>query len=214
MDYEPLSDIEIRILGTLMEKQITTPDLYPLSLNSLTNACNQKNSRNPVTSYSDKEIEASLEDLRVRKLVQYKRDLGGRVPKFEQLFSREYGLKPDDHAVMCVLMLRAAQTVGELRTRTEPIYKFETLQLAEEVLERFVSRQLVVKLERQAGERDARWTHLLTGVPAIPESDGKASMPRSGGGQDLVSRVEALEAEVLALRRELDTLKQSREQEG
>jgi uncharacterized protein len=208
MDYEPLSEIEIRILGTLMEKQITTPDLYPLSLNSLTNACNQKNSRNPVTSYSDKEIEASLEDLRVRRLVQYKRDLGGRVPKFEQLFSREYGLKPDDHAVMCVLMLRSAQTVGELRTRTEPIYKFEGLQSVEEILERFASRELVVRLERQAGERDARWTHLLTGTPAIPVSDGKASAPRSGGGQDLVSRVEALEAEVLALRRELEGLKQ------
>jgi uncharacterized protein len=207
MDYEPLSEIEIRILGTLMEKQITTPDLYPLSLNSLTNACNQKNSRHPVTSYSDKEIEASLEDLRVRRLVQYKRDLGGRVPKFEQLFSREYGLKPDDHAVMCVLMLRSSQTVGELRTRTEPIHKFESLQQVEEVLERFASRQLVVKLERQAGERDARWTHLLTGAPTIPEADGKASAPRSGGGQDLVSRVEALEAEVLALRRELEQLK-------
>jgi uncharacterized protein YceH (UPF0502 family) len=205
MDYEPLSEIEIRILGTLMEKQITTPDLYPLSLNSLTNACNQKNSRNPVTSYSDKEIEASLEDLRVRKLVQYKRDLGGRVPKFEQLFSREYGLKPDDHAVMGVLMLRGAQTVGELRTRTEPIYKFESLQQVEEVLERFAGRQLVVKLERQAGERDARWTHLLTGAPTI--SDDKPSAPRSGGGQDLVSRVEALEAEVLALKRELEQLK-------
>jgi uncharacterized protein len=211
---EPLLDIQIRILGTLMEKQITTPDLYPLSLNSLTNACNQKNSRNPVTSYSDKEIEAELEVLRVRRLVQYKRDLGGRVPKFEQLFSREWGLKPEEHAVMCVLMLRGAQTVGELRTRTEPIYKFESLQAVEDVLEKFAERSFVVKLERQAGERDARWTHILTGAPAIPESDGKSSAPRSGGGQDLVSRVEALEAEVLALRRELEGLKNPNHSDG
>jgi uncharacterized protein len=202
---EPLSDIQIRILGTLMEKQNTTPDLYPLSLNSLTNACNQKNSRNPVTSYSDKEIETELENLRVRRLVQYKRDLGGRVPKFEQLFSREWGLKPDEHAVMCVLMLRAAQTVGELRTRTEPIHKIESLQAVEEILERFATRDFVVKLERQAGERDARWTHILTGAPAIPVAEASSSRS-SGGGQDLISRVEALEAEVLTLRRMIEKL--------
>jgi uncharacterized protein YceH (UPF0502 family) len=201
---DPLTPIEIRILGSLMEKQYTTPDLYPLSLNSLTNACNQKNSRNPVTSYSDREIEPVLETLRVKHLIGIKRESGGRVPKFEQHLSREYGLKPDEHAVMCVLLLRGAQTVGELRTRTEPIFKFESLPAVEEILERFASRSWTVKLERQAGERDARWTHLLMGVPALHV---EGSSTASGGGHDLVSRVEALEAEVLALRKQIDELK-------
>lgn len=200
-----LSPIEVRILGSLMEKQITTPDLYPLSLNSLTNACNQKNSRNPVTSYSDRDIEPVLENLRVKRLVGIKREAGGRVPKFEQHFSREYGLKPDEHAVMCVLMLRGAQTVGELRTRTEPLHKFESLQAVEEILERFASRNWTQKLERQPGERDARWTHLLTGAPIFHIESGSGA--GVGGGQDLVSRVEALEAEVLGLRKEIEALK-------
>ncbi len=201
---EPLTPIELRILGSLMEKQYTTPDLYPLSLNSLTNACNQKNSRHPVTSYSDREIEPILENLRVKRLLGIKRESGGRVPKFEQHLSREFGLKPDEHAVMCVLLLRGAQTVGELRNRAEPIYKFESLQAVEDILEKFASRDWVVKLERQGGERDARWTHLLTGSPVLHVAEGGSS---SGGGQDLVSRVEALEAEVLALRREIEGLK-------
>ncbi len=201
---ETLTLTEIRILGSLMEKQITTPDLYPLSLNSLTNACNQKNSRHPVTSYSDRELEPILETLRVKRLIVLKRESGGRVPKFEQHLSREFGLKPDEHAVLCVLMLRGAQTVGELRTRTEPIYKFESLQAVEDILERFASRDWVVKLERQGGERDARWTHLLTGAPILHVPESSTS---GGGGQDLVSRVEALEAEVLALRKEIEGLK-------
>jgi uncharacterized protein len=209
---DPLTPIEIRILGSLMEKQYTTPDLYPLSLNSLTNACNQKNSRHPVTSYSDREIEPVLETLRVKRFIGIKRESGGRVPKFEQHLSREYGLKPDEHAVMCVLLLRGAQTVGELRIRTEPIYKFESLQAVEEILERFASRDWTLKLERQAGERDARWTHLLTGAPILHSAEGESAA--SGGRQDLLSRVEALEAEVLSLRKEIEGLKVEGQEEG
>jgi uncharacterized protein len=194
---DPLTPIEIRILGSLMEKQYTTPDLYPLSLNSLTNACNQKNSRHPVTSYSDREIEPVLETLRVKRFIGIK---------------RESGLKPDEHAVMCVLLLRGAQTVGELRIRTEPIYKFESLQAVEEILERFASRDWTLKLERQAGERDARWTHLLTGAPILHSAEGESAA--SGGRQDLLSRVEALEAEVLSLRKEIEGLKVEGQEEG
>ncbi len=205
MDFLPLSELEVRILGALMEKQITTPDLYPLSLNSLTNACNQKNSRQPVSSYSEREIENALEVMRLKNLTGFIREPGGRVQKYQHYLSREMTLKPDEHAVLCVLMLRGAQTVGELRGRCEPIHKFSELTGVETVLERFASRELVVKLEKSAGERDHRWTHLLTGTPILPIASDVARA--SGGGSDLINRVEALESEVLALRAELETIK-------
>ncbi len=188
-----------------MEKQITTPDAYPLSLNSLTNACNQKNSRLPISSYSEREIENALEVMRLKNLTGFIREPGGRVQKFQHYLSREMTLKPDEHAVLCVLMLRGAQTVGELRGRTEPIYKFSDLSSVEVILERFASRELVVKLEKSNGERDHRWTHLLTGAPTLPVASESARA--TGGGSDLINRVEALEAEVLALRAELEVMK-------
>jgi uncharacterized protein YceH (UPF0502 family) len=206
MDFLPLSELEVRILGALMEKQITTPDLYPLSLNSLTNACNQKNSRQPVSSYSEREIENALEVMRLKNLTGFIREPGGRVQKYQHYLSREMTLKPDEHAVLCVLMLRGAQTVGELRGRCEPIYKFSDLTGVETVLERFASRELVVKLEKSAGERDHRWTHLLTGAPILPIATDLARAS-GGGGSDLINRVEALESEVLALRAELEAIK-------
>ncbi|NJK45664.1 MAG: DUF480 domain-containing protein [Pleurocapsa sp. SU_196_0] len=202
---DPLSELEVRVLGALMEKQVTTPDLYPLSLNALTNACNQKNSRSPVTSYSDREVEAALDGLKLKGLASFTRESGGRVPKYMQFLARELNLIPEQHAVLCLLMLRGAQTVGELRGRTEPLHKFESLSDVERVLEKFAYLEIAVKLERSPGERDARWTHLLTGAPILPVAgEGR---PSSGGGIDLVSRVEALEAEVLALRAELEVLK-------
>ncbi len=205
MDFLPLNELEVRVLGALMEKQVTTPDLYPLSLNSLTNACNQKNSRSPITSYSEREIENALEVLRLKNLTGFVREPGGRVQKYQHYVSREMFLKPDEHAVLCVLMLRGAQTIGELRGRTEPLHKFTDLHGVESVLERFASRELVVKLERSPGERDHRWTHLLTGVPLLPLATESARA--SGGASDLISRIEALESEVLSLRAELETIK-------
>jgi uncharacterized protein len=205
MDFLPLSELEVRVLGALMEKQVTTPDLYPLSLNSLTNACNQKNSRLPISSYSEREVEGSLEHLRLKNLTGFVREPGGRVQKYQHYMARELYLKPDEHAVLCVLMLRGAQTVGELRGRCEPLHKFNDLSSVEAVLERFASREMVVRLERAAGERDHRWTHLLTGVPVLPIATDAARV--GGGGSDVISRVEALEAEVLALRTELEAIK-------
>ena len=202
MDFLPLTELEVRILGALMEKQITTPDLYPLSLNSLTNACNQKNSRQPVSSYSEREIENRLEVMRLKNLTGFIREPGGRVQKFQHYLSREMTLKPDEHAVLCILMLRGAQTVGELRGRTEPIFKFSDLGSVETVLERFASRELVVKLEKSNGERDHRWTHLLTGAPTLPIAEATRA-----GGSDLAGRVERLESEVLILKAELEALK-------
>jgi uncharacterized protein len=195
----------VRVLGALMEKQVTTPDLYPLSLNSLTNACNQKNSRQPISSYSEREIEGALEGLRMKNLTGFVREPGGRVQKYQHYMARELYLKSDEHAVLCVLMLRGAQTVGELRGRCEPLHKFNDLSSVEAVLERFASREMVVRLERSAGERDHRWTHLLTGAPVLPVAGDVARA--GGGGSDVISRLEALEAEVLALRAELEAVK-------
>ncbi len=205
MDFLPLTELEVRVLGALMEKQITTPDAYPLSLNSLTNACNQKNSRQPVSSYSEREIENALEVMRLKNLTGFIREPGGRVQKYQHYLSREMTLKPDEHAVLCLLMLRGAQTVGELRGRTEPIFKFSDLSSVETILERFASRELVVKLEKSNGERDHRWTHLLTGAPTMPIASDVARA--SGGGADLIYRVEALESELLVLRAELEAIK-------
>jgi hypothetical protein len=204
---EPLSDLEVRVLGALMEKQVTTPDLYPLSLNALTNACNQKNSRSPVTSYSDREVEAALEALKLKSLASFTRESGGRVPKYMQFLARELNLNPAQHAILCVLMLRGAQTVGELRGRAEPLHKFDNLTDVERVLERFADLEIAVKLERSPGERDARWTHLLTGAPVLPVAGESRVSSGGGGGSDVIARVEALEAEVLQLRAELEALK-------
>lgn len=203
---ELLTELEVRVLGSLMEKQVTTPEIYPLSLNALTNACNQKNSRYPVTSYSDREVEAALDSLRVKRLTSFSRDSGGRVPKYLQFLAKELNLTPSQHAVLCVLLLRGAQTVGELRNRAEPLFKMEGLHEVERILERFADLEFVVKLERSPGERDARWTHIMTGAPALPAA-GEARGAGGGSGTDLVSRVEALEAEVLLLRSQLEMLK-------
>ena len=205
-----LSELEVRVLGALMEKQVTTPDIYPLSLNALTNACNQKNSRYPITSYSDREVESALEGLKLKGLASFTRESGGRVPKYLQFLAREMNLNPGQHAVLCVLMLRGAQTIGELRGRTEPLHKFEQLSDVERVLEGFVYLELVVKLERSPGERDARWTHVLTGAPAMPAADAPRASSSGGGGSDLIGRVEALEAELLQLRADFEALKVNR----
>jgi hypothetical protein len=207
---DTLTDLEVRVLGSLMEKQVTTPDLYPLSLNALTNACNQKNSRFPVTSYSDREVENALETLKVKGLASFSRESGGRVPKYLQFLARELGLNPAQHAVLCVLMLRGAQTVGELRNRAEPLHKIEGLSEVERILERFADLEIAVKLERSPGEREARWTHTLTGAPAPGAAGDSTRAPSSGGGSDLVSRIEALEGEVLRLRAELEALRSER----
>ncbi len=207
---DTLSPLEVRVLGAMMEKQVTTPDLYPISLNALTNACNQKNSRFPITSYSDREVEAALDGLKLKGLASFTRESGGRVPKYMQFLARELNLNPAQHAILCVLMLRGAQTVGELRGRAEPLHKIENLSDVERIMERFADLEIALKLERSSGERDARWTHLLTGAPVMPAATGEGRASGSGGGSDLVSRVEALEAEVLQLRAELEALRTSR----
>jgi uncharacterized protein YceH (UPF0502 family) len=208
-----LTDSEVRVLGVLMEKQITTPAYYPMSPNALTNGCNQKNSRHPVLSYTEGHVMGTLEGMRDRRLVSVVHEHGSRVPKYAQLLTRELRLEPDEHAVLCVLMLRGAQTVGELRGRCEPIHAFSSLEAVEHTLNTLASRPvkpLVVRLERLPGARDARWAHTLMGAEGIAamQADFASSSVQTMTAPSVdPNRLEALENEVRALRAELDEIK-------
>jgi uncharacterized protein len=208
-----LSDAEVRVLGVLMEKQITTPAYYPMSPNAMTNGCNQKNSRHPVVAFTEGHVMGTLEGMRDRRLVSVVHEHGSRVPKYAQLLTRELRLEPDEHAVLCVLMLRGAQTVGELRGRCEPIHAFSSLEAVEHTLSTLAARPvkpLVVRLERLPGARDARWAHTLMGTEGIAAMQADfvgSSTPTSSTPSVDPSRLDALENEVRALRAELDEIK-------
>src|SRR5438874_6961716 len=149
-----LTPIEVRVLGSLVEKQITTPEYYPLTLNSLTLACNQKNNRNPVTSLTEVEVEQALDSLRDKNLAYVFHGSTSRVPKFKHVAPENLQLNPAELAVMCVLMLSGAQTMGEIRTRGSRLYDFSGLEEVEQTLQALSTREsdaLVTKLPRQAG---------------------------------------------------------------
>lgn len=208
-----LNDFEQRVLGSLVEKQISTPDYYPLTLNSLTNACNQKNHRDPVVSYNEADVERALTSLRGKQLAFIFEGAVARVPKFGHTFPKAYELDPAETAVLCVLMLRGPQTPGELRSRTPHLHNFESLPAVEETIQRLATRDepLVVKLPRAPGMKEARYAHLLGGeikfeTPAVT-SDSESALATPiliPVGED---RLAKLEAEVAALRKELEALK-------
>ncbi|KAF0151986.1 MAG: hypothetical protein FD143_1455 [Ignavibacteria bacterium] len=190
---EILSNEEVRIIGSLIEKEFTTPEYYPLTINSLTNACNQKSSRNPVVLYDEVFVETSIRKLRDKSLAAKVTGPDLRVPKFRQQFTQFYNLSIPQIAVMCVLFLRGEQTVGEIRNRCYRIYEFKNLAEAEETLESLIiieAGPFVVKLPKEPG-RENRYTHLFCGEPqkiaAVDEND-------------LTNRVASLENEVETLR--------------
>ena len=197
-----LTPIEIRVLGSLIEKQITTPEYYPLTLNALTAACNQKNNRNPVTSFSESDIEEALYTLREKNLAYVFHGSTSRVPKYKHVAPEVIHLSPPEVAAMCVLMLSGAQTVGEIRTRGSRLYDFSGLEEVEETLRALAAREdepLVVKLPRQAGQKDARFVHLLAGPPDIEAFSESAPAERSSRRATDNDRVAALEHQVEAL---------------
>src|SRR5215831_9014254 len=160
-----LTEVELRVLGSLVEKQITTPEYYPLTLNSLTLACNQKNNRNPVTSLSESEVEQALDSLRSRNLAYVFYGSTSRVPKYKHV-ADNLQLSPAELAVICALMLSGPQTVGEIRTRGSRLYDFSGLEEVEQTLHALALNEpepLVIKLPRQSGHKDARFAHLLSG---------------------------------------------------
>ncbi len=156
-----LSDSETRVLGCLLEKQLTTPDLYPLTLNSLRLACNQSTNRDPVVDYDDTVLRDALHRLERRG---YTRLAGGRgrAPKYRHLLAEALPLTGDEHAVLCVLLLRGPQTPGELKQRTERMHAFAELDAVHETLDRLIARELVIRLDRRPGQKEERYGHLLS----------------------------------------------------
>ncbi|MBI3802470.1 MAG: YceH family protein [Nitrospirae bacterium] len=197
-----LTDTEVRVLGCLVEKEFATPEYYPLSLNALQNACNQTSNRDPVVSYDEKTVSEAIERLKEKRLIL--QENRGRVPKFEETFLKSANLVQREAAVLCVLMLRGPQTVGEIRGRTERLHPFEELEAVQQTLQTLEEWGYVKLLPRQPGRKESRYAHLLSGMPTEPE--GKEAAPPVPMENEAVIR---LEADVKALREELERLKQT-----
>lgn len=208
----PLSSAEVRVLGALLEKQLTTPDYYPLTLNALVNACNQLTNRDPVVSYDEATVIQALDGLREKRLASHYAGAESRVAKYKHALNDAVLLTPAETALLCVLLLRGPQTAGELRTRAERMFRFDTLPEVEEALGALAARPdqpLVGKLPRQPGAKEARYTHLLSGpLEAVASGTGPtppAAPPPAPPGAE---RVAALADEVAVLRRELAELRE------
>ncbi len=210
---------EARVIGCLIEKQIATPDQYPLSLNALTNACNQKSNRDPVLNLDEREVQSVVDWLMRRQLVLERSGFGSRVPKYQHLFcNTQYGslkFSPQQTAIVCELLLRGPQTPGELRThaaRLAPLHDVTEVETALEDLATRPDGPFVARLAREPGRRESRYLHLFSGEapPAAEESAEPALRSVSEGVPALGERVAALEAAVAALRGELEALKSGR----
>jgi|SRR5579871_4794827 len=197
-----LSPPEVRVLASLVEKEITTPEYYPLSLNALINACNQKSNRDPVVNYDEETVENTLEALRHKGLITTVTGAGSRVPKYGHRISEQLNLGRRELAILCELMLRGAQTLGELRGRTERLHKFDDSSEVESVIDHMP--ELIVKLARRPGEKEARYAHKLYGQLPVPE-ETEAAEPPTPARQD---RIAMLENELAALREDVEALKQ------
>ncbi|HUQ34072.1 MAG TPA: YceH family protein [Pyrinomonadaceae bacterium] len=210
-----LNEVEVRVLGSLVEKQITTPEYYPLTLNALTNACNQKSNRDPAVSYNEAAVTEAIESLREKNLVYVFYGSTSRVPKYKHMMPEVLRIDEREVALLCVLMLRGPQTVGELKERAGRLAEFASLGEVEEALSSLGSKEtepLVVKLPRRPGQKEARYAHLLAGEVSIDysveegSSESKPASNRSAGGklEKLEGEVEALKAEVTELRQRLE----------
>jgi uncharacterized protein YceH (UPF0502 family) len=202
-----LTDIETRVLGALVEKQVTTPEYYPLTLNALTLACNQKNNRQPVTSYSESQVSAAVESLREKNLAYVFYGSTSRVPKYKHVMPEVLHLSAAETALLCVLMLRGPQTPGELRGNAARLHEFSGLEEVEQTLNALISREpdpLVVRLPRQAGQKEVRFAHLLSGEPKI---ETVTSSERPHSVETLEQRVERLATEVENLRDQFEQFK-------
>lgn len=196
-----LEATELRILGVLMEKARTTPDYYPMTINSLTAACNQKTSRKPVVNYDDEAVVLALDKLKRRGLVSTATGGSSRAIKYKHNFAIVFPVVPAEVALICLLMLRGAQTPGELNTNSGRLYEFETLDEVQQVLEKLATSEpaYVVQVPRRAGQKEVRYAHLLSGTPDITDDDESESAPSRSSGE--------LEARVTKLETELEELK-------
>lgn len=225
MDIE-LSVVEARILGSVVEKAVTTPDNYPLSLNAIVAACNQKTNRDPIMNLSESEVLASVATLVAKRLLWEKNPAGARVVKYAHRLTNTLDISlsftAQELAVMCVLMLRGPQTMGEIRARTNRLCDFTDLQSVQRTLHTLSTRDdgpFVLMLEREPGRKEARYTHTLCGDDGLPVTSGAdvGSAPQSGSPQPAAGqpgqqeRIARLEAEINSMREEIAALKRLRE---
>jgi uncharacterized protein YceH (UPF0502 family) len=209
-----LNPTEIRVLGSLIEKDITTPDYYPLSLNALVNACNQKNNRDPVMTLDEEAVRQALDSLQEKRLAGPAGGADSRVTKYEHRLQEVFNFDRREIAILCVLLLRGPQTPGELRGRSERMYRFEALDDVQSTLHRFMDREpsLVAVLPRQPGTKESRYMHLL-GEDELPATGPEIATSRYRGGSSderdsATRRIATLEAEVSSLKREIAELRQ------
>lgn len=205
---EKLTEVEARVVGALIEKQLTTPEYYPLTLNSLIAACNQKSNREPVVAFDEETVSKALENLREKNVVYVFYGSSSRVPKYKHILPDVFELEPSETAILCVLMLRGAQTIGELRERTHRLYEFSGLDDVNETLDALLRREepLVVKLERLPGQKEARFAHLLCGEVDVSAYAKEHTVSNKQLGND---RVAKLEQELENLRNEFDAFRQN-----
>lgn len=197
-----LTDDEVRVLGCLLEKEMATPDYYPLTLNALLNACNQKSNRDPVVSFDEETVVYALNGLRERNLIRQSNV--SRVAKYEQIFAQNLKLVTREQAIICVLLLRGPQTVGEIRTRTERLYAFSSLDEVQISITNLEDMQLVSRLPRQPGRKESRYAHLLSGEPE--EKDATTILRTKAASE--VDRTDELQQQIDELRREMQSLRE------
>ncbi len=197
---------EIRVLGCLMEKEMATPEYYPLSLNALLNACNQKSNREPVVSYDEETVLRALQTLREKRFIL--QSDASRVTKYEQTFSKNRNLLRKEAALLCLLLLRGAQTVGELRGRADRLYEFADLADVERTVNNLAEMDLVVRLARQPGRKECRFAQLLGGEIVMEEAETETAEPAPlRPGQ--TERIRVLEEELDSLKKEVADLRQT-----
>ena len=206
-----LSEIEVRVLGALIEKDITTPDYYPLSLNALVNACNQKNNRDPVMTLDENSVRDALSSLQEKRLAGPAGGADSRVTKYEHRLQEVFNFDRRETALLCVLLLRGPQTPGELRGRSDRMYRFETLDDVQSGLQRLIERQppLVRVLSRQPGTKESRYTHLFSGeyTPSTATTPTRSTSELSGVNRNQEQRIAALEAEVASIKSQVEELR-------
>jgi uncharacterized protein YceH (UPF0502 family) len=207
-----LTGFEARVIGSLIEKEITTPDQYPLSLNALVNSCNQKSNREPVMELDEAQIQDIVDGLVKKHLVSEKTAFGSRVTKYRHRFcNTEFGaltLSPQELGILCVLLLRGAQTPGELRTRTSRLCRFDDVQEVEAVLDRLMERDdgpFVARLPREPGKRESRYAQLFSEAPQLAGFPAGQEAAKAGGDAD---RIDRLEQQVSELFREIGELRE------
>jgi uncharacterized protein YceH (UPF0502 family) len=205
-----LSDVETRVLGSLVEKELTTPEYYPLSLNALVNACNQKSNRDPLMNLDEEAVREALRALDKKGLAGPADNMVSRVSKYEHRLQEAYNFTRHEIAILSELLLRGPQTPGELRSRADRMHKFEDLGIVQSTLQRLMKREppLVTVLARQPGTKEARYAHLLSGEVEAPPQNSAAAGISAPGGASGGERIARLEARVDNLQSEITDLKQ------